>query len=106
MPSAFHDVQFPPDISRGAVGGPGFKTTILTRASGFEQRNQDWEKARGKYTVGHGVKTRAQLQALRDFFYNRRGRVHAFRMKDWLDFQLPDWTTVPGDLHALPTLFT
>ena len=36
---AFHEIRFPDDIAYGASGGPEFATTIVTMASGFEQRN-------------------------------------------------------------------
>jgi uncharacterized protein (TIGR02217 family) len=55
--------------------------------SGFEQRNVDWAQARAKYNVAWGVKTDAQLQALLDFFYGRKGRAYGFRFKDWTDYQ-------------------
>jgi len=84
---SFHEVQFPTDISYGSTGGPTFHTTIVELGSGFEQRNVDWAQARAKYNVAWGVKTDAQLQALLDFFYGRKGRAYGFRFKDWTDYQ-------------------
>lgn len=104
--ATFHEVQFPPSISQGASGGPGFHTTILSLASGAEQRNIDWSLTRAQYDVAHGLKTQAQLNQLIAFFYARRGRAYGFRFKDWTDFRLPNWTNTPGDLDPLPTLFT
>jgi uncharacterized protein (TIGR02217 family) len=106
MAVGFHEVQFPTDISAGATGGPGFHTTILTLSSGFEQRNVDWSKARATYDVSHACKTDAQISALINFFNARRGKAYGFRFKDWLDFRAPFWTTTPGDIYTLPTLFT
>ena len=97
---SFHEVQFPPSISYGAVGGPRFLTNILTLASGYEKRNINWEVARAEYDVAHGLKTEAELAVLIKFFRARRGRAHGFRFKDWADYQVP----FPGD--ATPTLFT
>lgn len=104
--AGFHEVQFPTDISAGATGGPGFHTTILTLASGFEQRNVDWAKARAMYDVGHGARDDEQIAALVNFHNARRGRAYGFRFKDWLDFRAPFWKETPGDIYVLPTLFT
>lgn len=80
------DVRLPDDIERGAVGGPGFLTSVVTMANGDEQRNQEWSVARGQWDIGYGIRRRADLQAVIDFFYARRGRARSFRFKDWLDF--------------------
>ena len=48
MPT-FHEVQFPPKIAYGASGGPMFNTSIVTTFGGFEQRNVNWQKARGRW---------------------------------------------------------
>jgi len=84
---AFHDVRFPVDISYGSTGGPNYSTDIVTTYSGYEQRNINWVQARARYNVAHGVKTPAQLAALIAFFRARKGRAHAFRFKDWTDFE-------------------
>jgi len=87
---AFHEVQFPDDISRGAVGGPRFKTNVLTLASGHEQRNIDWSITRGEWDIGYGLRSQSDLDILINFFYAREGRAHGFRFKDWSDFKIGD----------------
>lgn len=89
IPPSFHEVRFPTSISLGASGGPGFKTSVLTLASGFERRNIDWSLARAHYDVAHGLKTQAQLDELLKFYHARFGRAYGFRYKDWADFQAP-----------------
>lgn len=89
MATGFHEVRLPEGISKGAVGGPGFKTTVLELASGKEQRNMEWAKARAEYDVAYGVKTQHELDVIRDFFYGRRGRAFGFRFKDWSDYKMP-----------------
>lgn len=84
---AFHDVRFPVDISYGSTGGPNYSTDVITTYGGYEQRNINWAQARARYNVAHGVKTQAQLDALIAFFRARKGRAHAFRFKDWTDFE-------------------
>ncbi len=84
---SFHEVQFPPDISYGASGGPGYATAVVTTVSGHERRNANWAAARGKWNVAHGLKKRDQVAALIAFFRARKGRAHGFRFKDWTDYQ-------------------
>ena len=86
--TAFHEVQLPPGISRGATGGPGHKTTIVVSDSGFEQRNADWSMARGQWDISYGIKTRTDMDAIKAFHYARRGRLHGFRFKDWSDYSV------------------
>ena len=85
--TGFHEVQFPPDISYGASGGPGYSTTVVTTVSGHERRNANWAAARGKWNVAHGLKKREQVAALIAFFRARKGRAYGFRFKDWTDYQ-------------------
>jgi uncharacterized protein (TIGR02217 family) len=96
---SFHEVQFPPRISRGATGGPGFKTTIVVTGGGYEQRNIDWQNARGRWEVGHNIKSPGDFGEVLAFFFARRGRAHGFRFKDWLDYR----STVNMQVEALPT---
>jgi uncharacterized protein (TIGR02217 family) len=83
----FAEVQFPADISYGSSGGPEYATDIVASNSGYEQRNVNWQQARARYNVAHGVKTKAQLDALIAFFRARKGRAYGFRFKDWTDYQ-------------------
>ena len=85
--NGFHDVRFPPDISYGASGGPGYSTTVVTTVSGHERRNANWADARGQWNVAHGLKKPDQVADLIAFFRARRGRAHGFRFKDWTDYQ-------------------
>ncbi|RIA56759.1 DUF2460 domain-containing protein [Dichotomicrobium thermohalophilum] len=84
---AFHDVRFPPDISRGASGGPERRTEIVTLGSGHEERNQRWADSRRRYDAGYGIRSVDDLYAVIAFFEERRGRLHAFRWKDWADYK-------------------
>lgn len=83
---AFHEVQFPPDISYGVTGGPEYSTDVVITGSGFEQRNINWSQARCKYQAAHGVKNENQMKRLLAFFRARRGKAYGFRFKDWLDY--------------------
>ena len=98
MPS-FHEVRFPVDVARGARGGPGRRTDIVTLASGREHRNARWSQSRRSYDAGYGVKTLDTLHAILVFFEERRGRLYGFRWRDRLDCSsgLPSVAATPLD---------
>lgn len=94
---AFEEVRFPTDISYGASGGPEYSTDIVEIASGYEQRNANWQQSRARYNVAHGVKTKTQLDALIAFFRARKGMANGFRFKDWSDYAVSGGTIGTGD---------
>lgn len=100
---SFVEIQFPPGISYGSSGGPLYTTDIVITAGGHEQRNVQWEQARARYNVAHGVKTKAQLEQLIAFFRARKGRAYGFRFKDWTDHQLTN--EVIGTGNGVKTSF-
>ena len=85
--ASFDEVQFPPSISFGATGGPGFSTKVIILSSGYEARNQNWSLARAEYDISTGIKTKADMDAVIAFFYARAGKARGFRFKDWKDYQ-------------------
>jgi len=78
------------DVGRdySVVGGPEFNTVIVTTAAGFEQRNQNWEVARGRWQLGERYVQRAKKDALQAFFRARRGSLQGFRFRDWTDYEV------------------
>ena len=84
---AFHDLRFPTNLSFGSVGGPERRTDVVTLANGFEERNTPWEHSRHRYDAGAGMRSPDDIETLIAFFEARRGRLHAFRWKDWSDFK-------------------
>ena len=85
--ASFHEVQFPVGISLGATGGPERRTEVVTLGSGFEERNQRWANSRCSYNAGFGVKSVDDLAMVKAFWEERRGKLTAFRWKDWSDFK-------------------
>jgi len=83
---AFHNVVFPEDYSQGAVGGPEFRTTVVSTGSGFEQRNVDWATARCRWDLSRLLYDPATRDATIAFFRARKGRAHSFLFKDWADY--------------------
>ena len=90
MPQPFLDITFPGTVARGATGGPGFSTEIVTLASGAEQRNKNWSQARGRWNISTGIRSRADMAAVIAHFHVVKGRAHSFRFKDWNDFDAAD----------------
>lgn len=96
---AFHDTRLPVSVNRGVKGGPRFKTTVMSLASGFEKRNIEWSLTRGFWDAGYAVQTTEELKVLVDFFYARQGKAHSFRLRDWSDFQVGEAeTTTPQEI--------
>ena len=96
---AFHEVRFPTDLSRGALGGPERRTEIVTLASGAEERNTPWAHSRRRYDAGLGMRSLDDLEALVAFFEARRGQLHGFRWRDWADWRscAPSGVVTPLD---------
>lgn len=89
---AFFEIEFPSTISYKAIGGPGFNTTVNQGLSGEEQRNRNWSKARGKWTVslttpGSFTVRQDFVDLLYAFFLNVGGKADGFRLKDHKDFK-------------------
>jgi len=95
----FHDVRFPAAISFGSSAGLERRTEILRLVNGFEERNTPWEQARRRYDAGIGVRSRDDLDHVLAFFEARRGPLHGFRWRDWLDMKssLPSAAVAPTD---------
>lgn len=85
MPSDFHEVLFPLDVSLRGSGGPSRLTEIVTLASGREHRNSRWADSRRRYDAGFGIRTLDALHATLSFFEERRGRLYGFRYRDRID---------------------
>ena len=101
--ASFDEIQFPTDISWGASGGPEFSTDIVVINSGFEERNQNWATARGRWNVAQGIRNQTDMDTLIAFFRARGGRARGFRFKDWTDFKIVDVELGVGD--ASKTVF-
>jgi uncharacterized protein (TIGR02217 family) len=96
---SFHDVRFPTAISRNAQGGPERRTDVVVLGSGYEERNSRWADSRRTYNAGYGIKSLNDLHEIIAFFEERRGRLHAFRWRDPMDWKscAPNATPSPLD---------
>lgn len=84
---SFHEVQFPSDVSFGAIGGPERRTHIVSLVSGHEERNSPWAHSRRRYDAGLGLRSLDDIDRLLAFFEARHGQLHGFRWKDWADYK-------------------
>ena len=84
---AFHEVQFPTNLSFGSVGGPERRTEVVTLANGFEERNTPWAHSRRRFDAGVGMRSLDDIETLIAFFEARQGQVFGFRWKDWSDYK-------------------
>lgn len=74
-------------VAYGWQGGPVFKTTIVTMANGNENRNGDIAQARHSYAAPFKNIGREGYATIKQMHLVCRGRLHAFRFKDQLDFE-------------------
>ncbi|MDE2444794.1 MAG: DUF2460 domain-containing protein [Alphaproteobacteria bacterium] len=81
------DVRFPTSISRGSTSTAERRTDVVVTASGREERNARWANSKRKYNAGFGLKSLDDIQTVVAFFEERRGRLYAFRWKDFADFK-------------------
>jgi uncharacterized protein (TIGR02217 family) len=95
------DVRLPVDIERGAMGGPEFRTTVVTMVGGRERRNQEWEVPLMSFNIGYGIRRRAEMEEVYAFFIARGGKARGFRFKNWLDFSAT--LTPVGEITGEPT---
>jgi uncharacterized protein (TIGR02217 family) len=83
----FMEILFPTNVSLGAIGGTGWSTRVVVTDSGDEYRQQLWGYSRGKWTVGHNLRTPAEIGVLLSFHRLMMGKTYGFRFQDWTDYQ-------------------
>jgi len=84
----FETPRFPDSVSEGATGGPAFSTSVFEAHAGLEQRSANWSTARHVFNIGLGIRTRADMDTVREIFYLARGKYSGFRFKDWCDYKI------------------
>lgn len=97
---SFLDIQFPPNVSFGAIGGPGFLTNIVIVNSGNEFPDAVWSLERGSWDVAHAARKPVDYVPLQSFFRVAKGRFNTFRFKDWSDFTVASTEGVFTSLTA------
>lgn len=73
-------------------GAGGWRTDIVESISGAEQRNQRRSVPRRRYEVKYNAQDKTAVREIMDLLDDRRGALNAFRIKDYLNYQLTDET--------------
>lgn len=84
---SFHEVQFPPNISYGSSGGPGWTDEVVSLVSGYERRSTSYSESLRIYNASVGIQDLDELYTVQEFMVLRHGRLFGFRWKDWLDYK-------------------
>lgn len=85
---AFFEQRLPAWTQYGAKGGPVFSTSKAYMLNGRRITNKNWSAPLHRYDVSQCVKTEAQFQEMRAFFYVVSGAFDGFRYKDWQDYRV------------------
>jgi uncharacterized protein (TIGR02217 family) len=88
-------IQFPTEISRGAVGGSRKPTLFVEAPSGREQRIKLWSAGRRVWTLSLEGRDLTRGAALVAFWEARDGGARGFRFKDWNEFSVTDQALAP-----------
>jgi uncharacterized protein (TIGR02217 family) len=68
-------------------GGQSHNTSIITVASGREQRNANLAQSRGKWDLGERSLLKDEKDEIENHFNTCRGKLHGFRFKDWSNYE-------------------
>jgi len=79
--------RFPDNIAQGSSGGPEYKTRITSYGAGYENRDILWDYPRHKFDISYGIRKIEDLYVVIEYFHIAKGRGHAFRYKDFMDFK-------------------
>lgn len=112
---SFFEVEFPKAVSFGAVGGSTFFTNVNYGLSGFEQRNRNWARTRGKWAIS--VSTPADMdderqnfiELVQAFFLVVGAMADGFRFKDWTDYKATNQEMqeiTPGSVYQLQRTYS
>ena len=94
---SFFNQEFPRAISFLAQGGPVFSTTVNEGFSGGEQRNRNWSRTRGEWTIDLAFKDQAFFDLAHAFFLCVGGQADSFRFFDHKDNQATNEIIGYGD---------
>lgn len=81
----------------GWTGAPGFQTRVVEMLSGRERRNADWAQPRHRYSISFLNISKIEHLAIKKMVLVCRGKLHAFRFRDQLDYEAQDEIFGVGD---------
>lgn len=85
------------EVAQGFAEIPTFNTSVIRSKGGGSDRNQEWSLALPRYRFSFNAKPIADILALREMFYDRRGRFLPFLLKVWTHYSVTDETIGTGD---------
>lgn len=74
-------------VSYGFSGGPEWNTQVVQLDNGREVRNAQWLYPRHRYSAAYSNFIEQARHELLGAFHSARGRLLAFRFRDWNDFE-------------------
>lgn len=84
----FYDIRMDDKLTKLAVGGPGFNTTVIPLGAGNEKANANWQLPRREWSINFACKVGDERWlALKGFFLAMQGKAHSFRFRDWSDYR-------------------
>lgn len=81
------EIQFPTELSRGALGGDAFDTQVAPLPNANEKRNARRSVAMGQWSIAFNNRDKTKFQALRNFFLAVKGQHESFRFQDRQDYE-------------------
>lgn len=87
---AFKEVRLNIYISYDSQSGPSYKTSVIELPSGAEQRIGWWTTGRKQWKIKKELLSRADILELETFFRTMKGKLHGFRLRDWLSYKQVD----------------
>jgi len=90
--ATFSEALFPLEVSAWAVGGRGFKTTVIQTYGGDEFRNGAWAQPLGMWDVQDAFRSTNpnspyNIALLRNFLMAGMGQLYGFRFRDPQDYK-------------------
>lgn len=83
MTITIDDIHLPLEVERGMIGGPEFYTTILTTPNAVKSTIMHRQQALHRWELSVIGMRDDNIEAMRTFFYGRRGPAYGFLFKDW-----------------------
>lgn len=81
----------------GWEGAPAFNTQIVPLRNKRSRRNAEWSQPEWRFVIPFTNNLPEHYQQVRRMFMVCRGRVHAFRVRNWLNYQAVDLPFATGD---------
>jgi len=82
---SFLNVLFPACPSFGITSEPRYSVSVITRASGIEKRNRNWDRVLHRYTVTVGPRAEQDISELLEFWHVVGAQAYSFRFLDRVD---------------------